>query len=68
MPTLAPPALTYHVTCDDLHGWAAVYRDGEAGREFLGFQRFDEEALCLLRANPTATRGDDGMLRCAIPA
>ncbi|GAB2669619.1 hypothetical protein GCM10027271_32100 [Saccharopolyspora gloriosae] len=66
MPTLAPPALTYQLTCDDTHGWAAVYRTSGAVLEFLGFQRLDEATLRVLRENPGTHRDEDGMLRCTI--
>lgn len=68
MPTLAPPALTYHLTCDDTHGWAAVYRTSGTLLEFLGFQRLDRDALRALRTNPDTSRDEDGMLRCTITA
>lgn len=66
MPTLAPPALTYQLTCDDTHGWAAVYRTSGATLEFMGFQRLDADTLRVLRTNPGTSRDEDGMLRCTI--
>ncbi|MFR9727966.1 hypothetical protein ACL03H_01975 [Saccharopolyspora sp. MS10] len=65
---MAAPAITYHVTCDEQHGWAAAYRAAGARLEFLGFHQVDAETLRTLRASPDARVDDDGMLRCTIPA
>lgn len=67
MTMIAPSTLTYHLTCDEEHQWAAVYSTRENRTEFRGFARVDEEMLRSLHQNTTTHVGEDGLLRCSFP-
>lgn len=68
MTTIAPSTVTYHLTCDEEHGWAAVYSTCDGEVQFRGFVRVDDAMLHALHRNPATRLGEDGLLRCTFPA